>query len=120
MSTIEVPPDILKQAELGDHFETINMDRPDTHSAFGTPDAHMFHSVKGSDDAAGGGGSGGATLEDMIGAGAARSPGSGGGWGGGHGTGVGNDNGAGSRQLRQSRRRRTQVDGQAPRRFEGH
>ena len=95
MSTIEVPPDILKKAELGDHFETIDMDRPDTHSAFGTPDAHMFHSVKGSDDAAGGGGSGGATLEDVIGAGAARSPGSGGGWGGGHGTGVGNDNGAG-------------------------
>ena len=95
MSNIEVPPDILKKAEIGDHFETINLDRPDTHSAFGTPDAHMFHSVKGSDDAAGGGGSGGATLEDVIGAGAARSPGSGGGWGGGHGTGVGNDTGSG-------------------------
>jgi len=51
------------------------------------------------------------TLEDVIGAGAARSPGSGGGWGGGHGTGVGNDNGFRARQLWQSRRRRTQVDG---------
>ena len=95
VSNIEVPKNILAQAEIGDHFETINMDRPDTHSAFGTPDSHMFHSVKGSDDAAGGGGTGGATLEDMIGAGAARSPGSGGGWGGGKGTGVGNDSGSG-------------------------
>lgn len=44
-----VPPNILAQAELGDHFETINADRPDTHSAFGNPDAHMFSSVHGSD-----------------------------------------------------------------------
>src|SRR5579862_5265976 len=94
-SDIEVPPDILAKAELGDHFETINPDRPDTHSAFGNPDAHMFHSVTGSDDAAGGGGNNGATLEDMIGAGGARSPGDGGGWGGGHGTGIGNDTGPG-------------------------
>lgn len=95
MSDIEVPPDILAKAELGDHFETINLDRPDTHSAFGNPDAHMFHSVTGSDDAAGGGGQNGATLEDMIGAGGARSPGEGGGWGGGVGTGIGNDKGSG-------------------------
>ena len=90
-----MPPDILAKAELGDHFETINPDRPDTHSAFGNPDAHMFHSVKGSDDAAGGGGAGGTSLEDLIGAGGASSPGSGGGWGGGVGTGVGNDKGSG-------------------------
>lgn len=92
---VEVPPDIQAKAEIGDHFETINLDRPDTHSAFGNPDAHMFHSVKGSDDAAGGGGNNGATLEDMIGVGGARSPGSGGGWGGGKGTGIGNDVGSG-------------------------
>ena len=95
MSNIEVPPDILAKAEIGDHFETINLDRPDTHNAFGNPDAHMFHSVKGSDDAAGGGGSNGSTLEDLIGAGGNSSPGSGGGWGGGVGTGVGNDRGSG-------------------------
>jgi len=34
-SNIVVPPEILAQAELGDHFETINLDRPDTQSAFG-------------------------------------------------------------------------------------
>ena len=96
MSVIEVPPDILAKAELGDHFETINPDRPDTHSAFGNPDAHMFHSVKGSDDAAGGGGAGGSSLDDLTRrAGGAASPGSGGGWGGGVGTGVGNDKGSG-------------------------
>jgi hypothetical protein len=94
-SDIVVPPDILEKAELGDHFETINLDRPDTGSAFGNPDAHMFHSVKGSDDAAGGGGSGGSSLEDMIGVGGASSPGEGGGWGGGKGTGTGVDSGGG-------------------------
>ena len=35
------------KAELGDHFETINPDLPDTHSALGNPDARMFHSVQG-------------------------------------------------------------------------
>ena len=63
ISSIDVPPDILAKAELGDHFETINLDRPDTHSAFGNPDAHMFHSVKGSDDKAGGGGTGGTSSK---------------------------------------------------------
>ncbi|HYF47777.1 MAG TPA: prenyltransferase/squalene oxidase repeat-containing protein [Planctomycetota bacterium] len=94
-SDIVVPPEILAKAEIGDHFETINPDRPDTQSAFGNPDAHMFHSEKGSDDAAGGGGNEGASLDDMIGVGGAASPGSGGGWGGGHGTGTGVDNGSG-------------------------
>ena len=94
-SDIVVPPDILAQAELGDHFETINPDRPDTHSAFGNPDAHMFHSVHGDDDAAGGGGMNGNSLEDLIGVGGGASPGTGGGWGGGHGTGTGVDNGPG-------------------------
>lgn len=94
-SDIVVPPDILRQAELGDHFETINLDRPDTQSAFGNPDAHMFHSIKGSDDDAGGGGTGGVTLDEVIGVGAGNSPGTGGGWGGGHGTGTGVDSGSG-------------------------
>ena len=94
-SNVVVPPDILAKAELGDHFETINLDRPDTQSEFGNPDAHMFHSVKGDDDAAGGGGVGGAGLDELIGVGGASSPGSGGGWGGGHGTGIGVDRGAG-------------------------
>ena len=94
-SDIVVPPDILEKAELGDHFETINPDRPDTQSAFGNPDAHMFHSVKGNDDAAGGGGVGGTGLEDLIGVGGAASAGTGGGWGGGNGTGTGVDNGGG-------------------------
>jgi len=94
-SDIVVPPDILEKAELGDHWETINPDRPDTQSAFGNPDAHMFHSVRGNDDAAGGGGMGGNSLEDLIGVGGGASPGSGGGWGGGHGTGTGVDTGSG-------------------------
>ena len=46
---IVVPPDILEKAEIGDHFETINPDRPDTHSAYGNPDVHLFHSVHGSE-----------------------------------------------------------------------
>ncbi len=93
-SDVVVPPDILAKAELGDHFETVNLDRPDTQSAFGNPDAHMFHSVRGNDDPEGGGGLGGAALDDLIGVGGNASPGSGGGWGGGHGTGTGVGNGA--------------------------
>ncbi len=98
VSDVVVPPDILARAELGDHFETVNLDRPDTQSAFGNPDAHMFHSQSGNDEPAGGGGTGGSGLLDEligIGGGHAGSPGSGGGWGGGHGTGVGLGNGAG-------------------------
>ena len=94
-SDIVVPPDILAKAELGDHFETINPDRPDTHSAYGNPDAHMFHSVSGDPDEAGGGGMNGTGLDDLIGVGGQASPGTGGGWGGGNGTGTGVDNGAG-------------------------
>ncbi|HYF49115.1 MAG TPA: zf-HC2 domain-containing protein [Planctomycetota bacterium] len=94
-NNVVVPPELLSRAELGDHFETINPDRPDTQSAFGNPDATMFHSVTGSDDEAGGGGNSGASLDDMIGVGGASSPGTGGGWGGGNGTGIGNGTGAG-------------------------
>lgn len=47
---IMIPSDLMRQAELGDHFETINLDRPDSHSAFGNPDSHWFHSVKGRDE----------------------------------------------------------------------
>ena len=94
-SDIVVPPDILAKAELGDHFETINPDRPDTHDAYGNPDAHMFHSVSGNAEEAGGGGMNGTGLEDLIGVGGQGSPGTGGGWGGGNGTGTGVDNGSG-------------------------
>ena len=95
-SNIVVPPDILAKAEVGDHFETINLDRPDTQSAFGNPEARMFHSVHGNDEPEGGGGAGGLSLMDeMIGVGGAASPGSGGGWGGGNGTGTGIGTGSG-------------------------
>ena len=95
-SNIVVPPDILAKAELGDHFETINLDRPDTQSAFGNPDARMFHSASGNDEREGGGGLGGTSLmDDLIGMGGSASPGTGGGWGGGNGTGTGVGNGAG-------------------------
>jgi hypothetical protein len=46
---ILIPPGILEKAELGDHFETINPDRPDTHNAFGNPDSHVFTRVSGND-----------------------------------------------------------------------
>ncbi len=96
VSDIVVPPEILAKAELGDHFETINLDRPDTQSAFGNPDARMFHSVTGNDEPEGGGGMGGVGgLDDLIGVGGHASPGTGGGWGGGNGTGIGVGNGAG-------------------------
>ena len=95
-SNIVVPPDILAKAEIGDHFETINPDRPDTQSAFGNPDARMFHSVEGNDEPEGGGGSGGNSLMDsLIGVGGSASPGTGGGWGGGNGTGTGVGTGSG-------------------------
>ena len=94
-SDVAVPPDILAKAEVGDHFETISLDRPDTQSAFGNPDAQMFHSVQGNSEPEGGGGMGGSSLDDLLGAGGAASPGSGGGWGGGHGTGIGVGSGAG-------------------------
>jgi hypothetical protein len=95
-SDIVVPPDILAKAELGDHFETVNPDRPDTQSAFGNPDAKMFHSVQGNDEPEGGGGDGGAMLEEgLIGVGGRTGAGTGGGWGGGNGTGIGVGNGSG-------------------------
>jgi hypothetical protein len=96
VSDIQVPPDILAKAEIGDHWETINPDRPDTHSAFGNPDAHSFHSVKGDDSPEGGGGTGGMGMEDVIGVGGAASKGSGGGFGGGDGTGIGTGKGSGT------------------------
>ena len=94
-SDIVIPPDILAKAELGDHFETINPDRPDTHSAFGVEEARSFHAVTGNAEAAGGGGAGGLGLDDIIGAGGAASKGKGGCFGGGDGSGVGANSGAG-------------------------
>ena len=95
VSDIVIPPDILAKAEVGDHFETINLDRPDTHSAYGNEDARSFHSVSGNAEAAGGGGTGGIGMEDVIGVGGAASKGTGGGFGGGDGTGTGVQSGAG-------------------------
>ena len=95
-SNIAVAPEIMAQAQLSDHFETINPDRPDTQSAFGNPDAHLFHSVAGNDEPEGGGGAGGTDLlNDLIGTGGPSSRGTGGGWGGGNGTGTGIGNGSG-------------------------
>ena len=97
-SNISVPKDILDKAELSDHFETINPELPDTHSAYGNPDSTSFHSVTGNADAAGGGGTGGIGMEDVIGIGAGGTKGTGGangGWGGGDGSGVGTGTGAG-------------------------
>jgi hypothetical protein len=95
-SIVFVPPDILARAELGDHFETINLDRPDTASAFGVENSQIFYMEKGNADAAGGGGDGGSTLEDVVGVGGPGSRGSGGGWGGGDGTGIGLGKGPGT------------------------
>jgi len=94
-SEIVVPPDILAKAELGDHFETINPELPDTHSALGNPESHSFHSVEGNTEPEGGGGMSGLGSDDLIGVGGAASKGSGGGFGGGDGTGVGVGSGAG-------------------------
>ena len=95
ISNILVTPDMLAIAEVGDHFETINMDRPDTQSAYGTEDSHIFYTQSGNSEPAGGGGVGGTSLDEVIGVGAGGSPGSGGGWGGGNGTGIGTDSGSG-------------------------
>lgn len=94
-SDIAVPPDILARAEVGDHFETVNPDLPDTHNALGNPDARMFHSVEGNTEPAGGGGMNGLGSDDIIGIGGAAGRGSGGGFGGGDGTGIGTGSGAG-------------------------
>jgi hypothetical protein len=94
-SDIVVPPDILARAELGDHFETINPDRPDTHSAYGNEESRSFHSIEGNAEPPGGGGMGGLGMDDLIGVGGAASRGSGGGFGGGNGTGVGIGDGPG-------------------------
>ena len=94
-SDVFVPPEILQQAELGDHWETNNPDKPDNHSAFGTEDSHIFYLKEGSDDKAGGGGTNGDSFDETIGIGTKGSPGTGGGWGGGDGEGYGRDKGPG-------------------------
>ena len=92
---VSVPPDVLATASLRDHFETLNPEGTDTHSAFGNPDAHMFAALHGDDAAAGGGGTQGAEFDALIGAGGGGTRGSGGGFGGGSGTGFGTDSGSG-------------------------
>lgn len=90
-----VPPDILARATLGDHFETINPELPDTHSALGTLDSKVFYSDRGVDDAAGGGGQNGIGSEDVVGIGAQASVGRGNGMFGGNGNGIGLNGGGG-------------------------
>ena len=97
---------MLANAESGDHFETVNPDRPDTHGAFGIEEAKSFHSSEGSAENPGGGGQGGIGMEDVIGIGGAGSRGTGGGFGGGDGTGVGAEFWRGERQFRTTQRRR--------------
>ncbi len=73
---VEIPADLLKKAELSDHFE--RLDRPELNNAFEAPDL-FFHDRKGvindKEIAAGGGGNGGKALDDMIGATATKTPG---------------------------------------------
>ena len=54
LSKIEIPEYIRKIAELGDQFQTINMEMPDTQGANGNPDAGSFRHVAGNAEAVGG------------------------------------------------------------------
>jgi hypothetical protein len=92
-TTMVAPPEIRQNAELSDHFETSNPDRPDVQSVFGTLEAKTLQDESGS-DVAEGGGIGGAVLDDLIGVGSYGSPGTGGGWGGGNGLGIGTGDGS--------------------------
>jgi hypothetical protein len=94
-SDIMVPPDVLARAQLGDHFETVNPDRDDTHSAYGTLDSKIFYSDKGVDEPAGGGGMNGIGSDDVVGVGGTASVGRGSGFGGGDGNGIGLNSGGG-------------------------
>ena len=88
-SGVVVPKDILEKAELGDRFETVNPDRPETRSAFGNPDAHFFADKEaGKEMAQGRDNAREAALEEAIAAGGGGTPGTGGGLGGGAGRGV--------------------------------
>ncbi|MEI6233734.1 MAG: von Willebrand factor type A domain-containing protein [Planctomycetota bacterium] len=44
-SAIVVPPVIVEKARVGDHFETVDLTRPDSISAHGNPDAKLFFSA---------------------------------------------------------------------------
>lgn len=90
------PLDFLAMAALGNRDETVNLELPDTHSAHGNIDAHIFDRPQGDVSPAGGGGNDGLGTEDPIGYGGAGSKGDGGGHGCGFGTGDGTDNGSGS------------------------
>ena len=94
---IIVPPDILRNAVLGNHWETLNPDMVDSHSAIGDPDAHMFLARKSDSDKQGGGGTNGQALEDLIGSSGAGMRGSLGGRYGGSGGGEGDMTGKGSK-----------------------
>ena len=89
-----IPPELLKDFELGDHIETNNPDRPDTGGAYGVPEAKSLHDLYGIVDNPGGGGTEGADWDESIGIGSGTK-GTGGGFGGGNGTGIGPGEGSG-------------------------
>ncbi len=88
-----IPPDVLVRAEIGDHIETANPDRPDLQSASGNRDAHIFYKPAGDVSDAGGGGTNGQLMDNIIGVNGAGMKGDGGGSFGGHGKGIGPDRG---------------------------
>jgi len=81
---LKISADLIKIAELSTQIETYNPDLPDKHSAVGTPDSSIMHSVSGDPSKAGGGdgfGVTGAVLDDSIGFGGDGSRGNTGGFG---------------------------------------
>ena len=108
-SKIEIPPDILKMAELSDHIESVNMNMPDTHGAYGTPDSSAILTITGSADAAGGNDQHSLSqLEEMISSGTdpnrARDSRWNGGSGFGHGVNDGNGHGTNGFNTRGGRK----------------
>ncbi|MEI6234943.1 MAG: zf-HC2 domain-containing protein, partial [Planctomycetota bacterium] len=73
---VDIPKDLLKRAELGDHFETINIDRPDTNGDRNAPKFNWTFGDGGEKFESGG--SNGKLLEESI----ANTSGGGGGGGG--------------------------------------
>jgi hypothetical protein len=95
-SNIFAPLELMKGAKVGNHWETVDLDRPNKHTAFGSEESTMFWRRVGRDGAVGGGGVGGTRLDEVIGFNGDGSPGSGGGWGGGKGKGQGRQIGDGN------------------------
>ncbi|MCY3017723.1 MAG: terpene cyclase/mutase family protein [Planctomycetota bacterium] len=95
--SVIIPEDVLRLAELSNEFETVDPDKPDRHSASGTPEGEVFL-LHGNREPPGGGSSGigtrGEGMQDVIGLGGQYSPGkNGNGFGEVDGDGVGNGKG---------------------------